>query len=188
MYLTNLATGVRKLTHTAAIYAHPVNSDSSRHRLNPLESRPHIHPLGRISFDPRPFEKESLVVTNYIQALFTDSAFGSLEEVRPWVRSESSGRSEAINPGGAKDGSNATNNVGAEALGFPRGTDPRVLAEILREVHAASPLNREALLRRPGFLGRICSQSAANASYAIWILAIAESPDFHSMLAKLGPT
>ena len=126
-------------------------------------------------------------MTNYIQSLFTDSAFGSLEQVRPWGMSGSTGRSDGEHPGVAKDGSSAMDGVGVEALGFPSGTDPRVLAEILRQVRAADPMDREAMLRRPGFLGRLCSQSAADASYVIWLLAIAESPDFHAMLAKLAP-
>lgn len=125
-------------------------------------------------------------MTNYIQALFTDSAFGLLDQVRPWVPSESAGRSRQGVTSAAIHGSSARNNVGVEALGFPSGTDPQSLAEVLREVHAAVPLEREAMLRRPGFLIRVCSQSAANASYIFWILAIVESPDFHAMLAKLG--
>lgn len=126
-------------------------------------------------------------MTNYIQALFTDSAFGSLDQVRPWSFEGSSGRSDGEHPGAARDSSSVVVGMGVEALGFPSGTDPRVLAEVLRQVRAADPMDREALLRRPGFLGRICSQSAADASYVIWILAIAESPDYDTMLAKLGP-
>lgn len=127
-------------------------------------------------------------MTNYIQSLFTDPAFGSLEQVRPWGMSGSTGRSDGELPGIAKDGSSATDGVGVEALGFPSGTDPRVLAEILRQVRAAEPMGREASLRRPGFLGRLCSQSAADASYVIWLLAIAESTDFHAIIAKFQPS
>lgn len=116
-------------------------------------------------------------MTNYIQSVFTDSAFGALDQVMPWGQRD---------PGVTGRGSGARDDVGVEAFGFPSGTDPQALAEVLRKVHAALPLDREALLRRPGFLARICSQSAARASYAIWILAIAESPDFHAKLAKLG--
>lgn len=125
-------------------------------------------------------------MTNYIQVLFTDSAFGSLDQVRPWVPSESAGRSRQGVSSDALHGSIARNDGGVEALGFPIGTDPQALAELLRELHAAVPLEREAMLRRPGFLVRVCSQSAADASYIFWILAIVESPDFHAMLTKLG--
>jgi hypothetical protein len=126
-------------------------------------------------------------MTNYIQALFTDSAFGSLDQVRPRSFEGSSGRSDGKHPGVARDGSSTVNGVGVEALGFPSGTDPQVLAEVLRQVRAADPMDREALLRRPGFLSRVCSQSAANASHALGILAITESSDFHAIIAKLGP-
>ena len=102
--------------------------------------------------------------------LFTPSAYGGLEPLR-----------EPSTPRAVQPAEPSA----VERLGFPSGTDPALLAEVLMATRAAPPSERADLLRRPGFLSRLFSQSAAEASYLNAILAITSSPLYAVMLNQL---
>lgn len=113
--------------------------------------------------------------------LFTASAWGGLPQALAW-----SGQT-------AGPGSDGNGSCGVppepmsfvETLGFPRGTDTALLAQVLAEIHATAPGSRVQRLLSPGMLSRLFSQSAAEASYALAVLSIVESPGFMSTLAQL---
>lgn len=72
-----------------------------------------------------------------------------------------------------------------ETLGFPKGTPPRLLAQVLLEISATPPGSRVERLLSPGMLSRLFDQSAAQASYALAVLSVVESPRFNETLARL---
>ena len=110
--------------------------------------------------------------------LFTSTAWGSLPQALTW-----SGQPAANEQGARKAPPEPMSFV--ETLGFPRDTDTTLLAQVLAQVHATPPGTRVQRLLSPGMLSRLFSQSAAEASYALAILSIVESPDFLSTLARL---
>lgn len=75
-----------------------------------------------------------------------------------------------------------------ESLGFPKDTNPSLLAKVLEDTRATSPSARVDYLRSPGVLFRLFSQSAADACYALAIVSIVESPGFEATLARLKTT
>lgn len=72
-----------------------------------------------------------------------------------------------------------------ETLGFPRGTSTRLLTQVLQDIRATPPGARAQRLLTPGVLSPLFSQSAAEASYALAVLSIVESPGFEDTLARL---
>lgn len=72
-----------------------------------------------------------------------------------------------------------------ETLGFPAGTPPLRLARIIEEALATEPRLRPHLLRSPGRLNSLFSQSAVEASYALAILTIVESGHAATVVARL---
>lgn len=107
--------------------------------------------------------------------LFTESNFGALQaapDVPPAA--------------GARDTGRADPSLSlVETLGFPKGTSPALLAQVLENTLATPPGTRVDHLLSPGVLSRLFSQSAAEASYAMAILSIVESPAFEATLARL---
>ena len=113
--------------------------------------------------------------------LFTTSAWGSLPQALAWSGQAADPGSDGNGPHGAA----AEPMSFVETLGFPRGTDAALLAQVLAEIHATAPGTRVQRLLSPGMLSRLFSQSAAEASYALAVLSIVESPGFLSTLARL---
>ena len=109
--------------------------------------------------------------------LFTESAFGGLPQA-----AASDVAPVAIDP--AADRTVPPPSF-VESLGFPKDTNPALLAQVLEHTRATPPGTRVDHLRSPGVLCRLFSQSAADASYALAILSIVESPGFESTLARL---
>lgn len=116
---------------------------------------------------------------NHTRELFSDSALGGL-----LPRLARDGEPEA-RPEGARPTLQAPAHSYLETLGLPRETPPLILAQVLEEIHATDPGERLDHLYRPGWLSRLFSQSAAEASYAMAILAIVESTGFQATLARL---
>jgi hypothetical protein len=112
-------------------------------------------------------------VTNHIQELFTESDYGALGPLGAPDAPQAAGQAQPAGPSVV------------ERLGFPSDTDPALLAEVLMATRAAPPSERADLLRRPGFLSRLFSQSAAEACYLNAILAITSSPLYAVMLNQL---
>ena len=112
--------------------------------------------------------------------LFTESAWGGLPpgQARAEVVPESATARE-----GAHWAPESPEFV--ETLGFPRGTSTVLLAQVLEEVRAIAPGARVQCMLTPGMLSRLFSQSAAEASYALAVLSIVESPGYHDTLARL---
>lgn len=108
--------------------------------------------------------------------LFTESNFGALPPGAP-----------AVPPAGRpRDAVRAAPPPSfVESLGFPKGTDPVLLTQVIENTLALPPGTRVDHLRSPGVLSRLFSQSAAEASYALAILAIVESPTCAATLARL---
>lgn len=117
--------------------------------------------------------------SHYIRDLFAESSFGGLPALPPWGRP---GRSSVS--GQTVHAATAPLSL-VETLGFPRGTSPTLLARILEDIRATPPGSRVDRLRSPGVLSPLFSQSAAEASYALAILAVVESRDFETTLARL---
>lgn len=108
--------------------------------------------------------------------LFTESNFGALPPGAPTVPPA----------GRPRDTGRATPPPSfVESLGFPQGTHPGLLAQVIEDTLAVPPIARLDHLRSPGVLSRLFSQSAAEASYALAILAIVESPTCAATLARL---
>lgn len=116
-------------------------------------------------------------MSNHSTYLFTESAFGGLP-----LAAASDGGSVACDR--FADPAPPTPSF-VERLGFPQGTDPALLAQVLEHTRATPPGTRVDRLRSPGVLCRLFSQSAADASYALAILSIVESPGFDFTLAQL---
>lgn len=106
--------------------------------------------------------------------LFTESAYGALPQPDPRLAAAQAARPAAIEAP-----------TFVETLGFPKGTPPLPLAQVLEDIRATAPGTRVNRLLAPGTLSRLFSQEAAEASYALAILSIVESPDFESTLARL---
>ncbi|MDQ7743629.1 hypothetical protein [Hydrogenophaga pseudoflava] len=106
--------------------------------------------------------------------LFTESAYGALPQPDPRLVAAQTTRPAATEPP-----------TFVETLGFPKGTPPLPLAQVLEDIRATAPGTRVNRLLAPGTLSRLFSQEAAQASYALAILSIVESPDFESTLARL---
>lgn len=117
---------------------------------------------------------------NQTPELFSASAWGSLPQVdakpRPATASE---------PDRAYLAPPAAPPTFVEQLGFPRDTPPRILAQVLEDIHGTAAGRRVERLYTPGVLSRLFSQSAAQASYALAILSIVESRQFPTTLARL---
>ena len=109
-----------------------------------------------------------------IRELFTESAYGALPQTGPR-------QAPAL---GAQPPTAAPPTY-VETLGFPKGTPALPLAQVLQDIRATAPGTRVNRLLAPGTLSRLFSQSAAEASYALAILSIVESPDFETILARL---
>lgn len=108
--------------------------------------------------------------------LFTESAYGALPQPDPRLVAAQAAQAAqpAIEPP-----------TFVETLGFPKGTPALPLAQVLEDIRATAPGTRVNRLLAPGTLSRLFSQEAAEASYALAILSIVESPDFESTLARL---
>ena len=108
--------------------------------------------------------------------LFTESNFGALPDAAP----------QALPADGTRSAVPTTPAPSfVETLGFPEGTSETLLALVLEHTRAIPEGTRVDHLRSPGVLSRLFSQSAAEASYALAILAIVESPAYESTLARL---
>jgi hypothetical protein len=111
--------------------------------------------------------------------LFSESAYGMLAPTMPWSAPSAS----------ADDAPSASANAEppsyVETLGFPRGTPPLEVAQVIEDIRDTAPGARVEQLLRPGKLSRLFSMSAAEASYALSILAVAESPEVDAILARL---
>jgi hypothetical protein len=107
--------------------------------------------------------------------LFTESNFGGLP------LSATSDASPAVLDAGRTEPPVSF----VETLGFPKGTCPALLVQVLEVTCTHAPGTRVDHLRSPGVLSRLFSHSAAEASYALAILAIVESPAYASTLARL---
>lgn len=105
--------------------------------------------------------------------LFTESAYGALPQPDPRLQAEQSCQPSTAPP------------TFVETLGFPKGTPELPLALVLEDIRAMAPGTRVNRLLAPGTLSRLFSQEAAEASYALAILSIVESPDFEYTLARL---
>jgi hypothetical protein len=106
--------------------------------------------------------------------LFTESAYGALPApARPDPDTSAESTTDALPP------------TFVETLGFPRGTPELPLAQVLQDIQSTAPGTRVARLLEPGTLSRLFSHEAAQASYALAILSIVESPDFEHTLARL---
>ena len=108
--------------------------------------------------------------------LFTESNFGALPDAAPQASPADPIRSA---------GPTTPAPSFVETLGFPKGTSEALLALVLENTMATPQGTRLDHLRSPGVLCRLFSQSAADASYALAILSIVESPGFESTLARL---
>ena len=106
--------------------------------------------------------------------LFTESAYGALP---PAARQDPDAAGDPAAP--------VQPPTFVETLGFPRGTPELPLAQVLEDIRATAPGTRVARLLAPGTLSRLFSHEAAQASYALAILSIVESPDFEHTLARL---
>lgn len=106
--------------------------------------------------------------------LFTESAYGALPAAPRTETDACDTGAAAVEPP-----------TFVETLGFPRGTPELPLAQVLEEIRATAPGTRVARLLAPGTLSRLFSQEAAEASYALAVLSIVESPDFEHTLARL---
>ncbi|WP_374406463.1 hypothetical protein [Hydrogenophaga sp.] len=115
-------------------------------------------------------------MTHQTLELFTESAWGGLAPVKARLAQEPENAWQRPTPPALSF---------VETLGFPKGTPPRLLAEVLARIHAAPPGSRVDQLMRPGMLSRLFSQSAAEASYALAVLSVVESPDFQHTLDRL---
>lgn len=113
-------------------------------------------------------------MNSQIRELFTESAYGALPQPDPRLAAAQAARAAAIEPP-----------TFIETLGFPRDTPPLPLAQVLEDIRATTPGTRVNRLLAPGTLSRLFSHEAAEASYALAILSIVESPDFESTLARL---
>lgn len=105
--------------------------------------------------------------------LFTESAWGTLAQSR------------SAQPAVRDIDTPAEPPEFVETLGFPKGTPPRLLAQVLLEISATPPGSRVERLLSPGMLSRLFDQSAAQASYALAVLSVVESPRFNETLARL---
>jgi hypothetical protein len=130
---------------------------------------------------PDPTDVCPIVMNQPTLELFTESAWGGLPPGQA--------RTPAVQePDAAWDRSGASppeTPEFVETLGFPKGTSTVLLAEVLQDIHATAPGARVQRLLTPGVLSRLFSQSAAEASYALAVLSIVESPGFESTLARL---
>jgi hypothetical protein len=113
--------------------------------------------------------------------LFTESAWGGLPPGQ--APAESVHEPAAARQDGARAPAESPEFV--ETLGFPKGTSTVLLAQVLEDIHAVAPGARVQRLLTPGVLSRLFSQSAAEASYALAVLSIVESPGFEDTLARL---
>jgi hypothetical protein len=113
--------------------------------------------------------------------LFTESALGGLNEAARWADKSETGRRWSDRQ--AAEAPEPMSYV--ETLGFPRGTPPLLLAQVLQDIRGISAGRRVERLLSPGVLSPLFSQSAAAASYALSILSIVESPDFDAILSRL---
>jgi hypothetical protein len=110
-------------------------------------------------------------MTPQTRELFTESAYGALPTPpRPDLDTTAEPAAEP---------------TFVETLGFPRGTPELPLAQVLEDIRGTAPGTRVARLLAPGTLSRLFSHEAAQASYALAILSIVESPDFEHTLARL---
>lgn len=105
--------------------------------------------------------------------LFTESAYGALPQPDPRLVAAQAAQTATEPP------------TFVETLGFPKGTPALPLAQVLEDIRATAPGTRVGHLLAPGNLSRLFSQEAAEASYALAILSIVESPHFESILARL---
>lgn len=110
--------------------------------------------------------------------LFSPSSFGALPPAPPCAADDSQ-RVTSARP----SRSPVPNYI--ESLGFPAGTPPLLLARIIEEAAACEPRLRPHLLRSPGRLNSLFSQSAVEASYALAILTIVESGKASQVVARL---
>lgn len=113
--------------------------------------------------------------------LFTESAWGGLP---PGPRRED----DVQDSESAGTMSHATHREPpefVETLGFPRGTPTHLLAQVLQDIRSTPPGARVQRLLTPGVLSPLFSQSAAEASYALAVLSVVESPAFEDTLARL---
>ena len=113
--------------------------------------------------------------------LFSESAYGMLSPTMPWDIPTASSTPAEAGPGSA----GAASLSFVETLGFPKGTPPLDVAQIIEDIRDTAPGARVEQLLRPGRLSRLFSMSAAEASYALSILAVAESPEVDTVLARL---
>lgn len=118
-------------------------------------------------------------MNHHTRELFSESALGGL--LPPLPRNVEPGE----RPEGARRTRQAPTHSYVETLGLPRETPPLILAQVLEDIHATDPGERLDRLYRPGWLSRLFSQSAAEASYAMAILSIVESTGFQTTLARL---
>lgn len=116
---------------------------------------------------------------HHTRELFSESTLGGLAP--DWPRNGEAG----ARPEGARQARQAPAPCYVETLGLPRETPPLILAQVLEDIHATDPAERLDRLYRPGWLSRLFSQSAAEASYAMALLAIVESAGFQTTLARL---
>lgn len=118
-------------------------------------------------------------MSNNSTYLFTESNFGGLTAI-PQCEDP---------PVGSNSGANcALPPSFVESLGFPKDTNPTLLAQVLEDTRATLPSARVDHLRSPGVLCRLFSQSAADACYALAIVSIVESPGFEATLVQLKTT
>lgn len=112
--------------------------------------------------------------------LFSPSSFGALPPAAPGAASV--GGSTAAPAKNPLDGEVLSY---VETLGFPAGTPPLRLARIIEEALTTEQRLRPHLLRSPGRLNSLFSQSAVEASYALAILTIVESGNASTVVARL---
>lgn len=113
--------------------------------------------------------------------LFTESAWGAL----PASLKRADKVRDVEPPGDATPMTSNEPPEFVETLGFPRGTPPLLLAQVLEDVRATPPGSRVQHMLSPGVLSRLFSLSAAEASYALAVLSVVESPSFEETLARL---
>ena len=118
-------------------------------------------------------------MNHHTRELFSESALGGLLPALP----KSGGT--IVHPGAVREVRQAQAHSFVESLGLPRETPPLILAQVLEDIHVTDPAERLDRLYRPGWLSRLFSQSAAEASYAMALLAIVESTGFQATLARL---
>lgn len=115
--------------------------------------------------------------------LFTESAWGGLPPGK--ARADAASAQEPPGPWDPSRSTSPTTPEFVETLGFPRGTPTLLLAQVLEDIQATAPGARVQRLLTPGVLSRLFSQSAAEASYALAVLSVVESPDYENTLARL---